>query len=310
MAFCFGGFAADGPARGHIGVMARVSRRAAAAIAVCFLLANCASSEKFARKVDPKYGVTSSPRVVDAGQPVPKGGGTYRVGKPYMVAGRTYTPEDERGLHRRRHGLLVWRRFPRPPDRQWRSLRHERDLGRASDVADAVLCARHQSRRTRNPSSCGSTTAARITAIASSTCRTRPPSCSASRAMAWRGCASIMSGAPSLDGSDDRKLMATLAPGRAGAGAFGGARRLGQAVCRSRRATMPACCAAPVPVPSGAALLRSGRTRRRRWPTAGPRPTCPRPASFRGEPNVPPVVSAYAAQSRAPAAFVSGRGLY
>jgi rare lipoprotein A len=64
-----------------------------AAIAVCFLLANCASSEKFARSVDPKYGVASSPRVVDAGQPVPKGGGTYRVGKPYVVAGRTYTPE-------------------------------------------------------------------------------------------------------------------------------------------------------------------------------------------------------------------------
>ena len=51
------------------------------------------------RNVDPKYGVTSSPRVVDAGQPVPKGGGTYRVGKPYTIAGRTYTPEDKRGLH-------------------------------------------------------------------------------------------------------------------------------------------------------------------------------------------------------------------
>ena len=27
-------------------------------------------------------------------------------------------------LSRRRHGLLVWRRFPRPADRQWRSIRH------------------------------------------------------------------------------------------------------------------------------------------------------------------------------------------
>src|SRR6188474_1365763 len=65
----------------------------AAAIAACLVLANCASSDKFARNVDPKYGVASSPRVVDAGQPVPKGGGTYRVGKPYTVAGRSYTPE-------------------------------------------------------------------------------------------------------------------------------------------------------------------------------------------------------------------------
>ncbi len=59
-----------------------------AAVAACFLLANCASSDKFARKVDPKYGVATSPRVVDTGQPVPKGGGTYRVGKPYTIAGR------------------------------------------------------------------------------------------------------------------------------------------------------------------------------------------------------------------------------
>ena len=29
------------------------------------------------------------------GDPVPKGGGTYRVGKPYMVAGRIYVPEED-----------------------------------------------------------------------------------------------------------------------------------------------------------------------------------------------------------------------
>ncbi len=62
--------------------------------AICLMLANCGSADKFARKVDPKYGVPSSPRVVDAGQPVPKGGGTYRVGKPYVVGGRNYTPEE------------------------------------------------------------------------------------------------------------------------------------------------------------------------------------------------------------------------
>src|SRR5689334_19236452 len=78
----------------------------AAAIALCLLLVNCASSEKFARNVDPKYGVPSSPRVVDAGQPVPKGGGTYRIGKPYMVAGRTYTPEENDGYSS--EGLASW----------------------------------------------------------------------------------------------------------------------------------------------------------------------------------------------------------
>ena len=31
--------------------------------------------------------------MVEPGQPVPKGGGVYRVGKPYVVAGRTYVPE-------------------------------------------------------------------------------------------------------------------------------------------------------------------------------------------------------------------------
>ena len=47
----------------------------------------------------------------------------------------------------RAEGIASWygARFPRPQDRQWRSLRHERDLGRASDHADAELCARDQS---------------------------------------------------------------------------------------------------------------------------------------------------------------------
>ncbi|MCQ4504252.1 hypothetical protein NON27_29160, partial [Vibrio parahaemolyticus] len=69
--------------------------RGVAAVAVCLALANCASSNKFASRVDPKYGVSSSPRVVALGDPVPKGGGTYRVGKPYVVAGKTYVPEED-----------------------------------------------------------------------------------------------------------------------------------------------------------------------------------------------------------------------
>ena len=34
-----------------------------------------------------------SPRVIDPGEPVPKGGGSYRVGSPYFVGGRMYVPQ-------------------------------------------------------------------------------------------------------------------------------------------------------------------------------------------------------------------------
>jgi rare lipoprotein A len=83
-----------------------VMARGAAAVAACLLLANCASSGKFASRVDPKYGVSSSPRVVAFGEPVPKGGGTYRVGKPYTVGGRVYVPEED--TEYREEGLASW----------------------------------------------------------------------------------------------------------------------------------------------------------------------------------------------------------
>jgi rare lipoprotein A len=73
---------------------------------VCLTLANCASSDKFASRIDPKYGVSSSPRVVADGESVPKGGGTYRVGKPYVVAGRLYVPEED--VNYREEGLASW----------------------------------------------------------------------------------------------------------------------------------------------------------------------------------------------------------
>ncbi len=80
--------------------------RGAAAVAACLVLANCASSGKFASGVDPRYGVSSSPRVVAFGEPVPKGGGTYRVGKPYIVGGRVYVPEED--VNYREEGLASW----------------------------------------------------------------------------------------------------------------------------------------------------------------------------------------------------------
>jgi rare lipoprotein A len=79
--------------------------RGAAAVAMCVTLANCASSG-LASRVDPRYGVSSSPRVVAWGDPVPKGGGTYRVGKPYTVGGRVYVPEED--VNYREEGLASW----------------------------------------------------------------------------------------------------------------------------------------------------------------------------------------------------------
>jgi rare lipoprotein A len=80
--------------------------RGAAAVATCLVLANCASSNKFASRVDPKYGVSSSARVVAMGDPVPKGGGTYRVGKPYTVGGQVYVPEEDTNY--RAEGMASW----------------------------------------------------------------------------------------------------------------------------------------------------------------------------------------------------------
>src|SRR5579863_3286937 len=79
--------------------------RGVAAAAACLVLANCSSSG-ISSQVDPKYGVSSSPRVVELGDPVPKGGGTYRVGKPYTVAGRVYVPEED--VNYRQDGLASW----------------------------------------------------------------------------------------------------------------------------------------------------------------------------------------------------------
>jgi rare lipoprotein A len=83
-----------------------VLARGAAAVATCLVLANCASSNKFASRVDPKYGVSSSARVVAMGDPVPKGGGTYRVGKPYTVGGQVYVPEEDTNY--RAEGMASW----------------------------------------------------------------------------------------------------------------------------------------------------------------------------------------------------------
>lgn len=85
---------------GVFGHIARLIGVAAGGLA----LANCSGG--MSGKLDPKYGVSASARVVEYGQPVPKGGGVYRVGKPYTVAGRVYVPEED--THYSAVGLASW----------------------------------------------------------------------------------------------------------------------------------------------------------------------------------------------------------
>jgi rare lipoprotein A len=75
-----------------------IARIGAVAIG-CLVLAHC--SGPLARR-DPQY----SPRVVEEGEPVPKGGGAYRVGRPYNVNGRTYVPTENPGY--RAEGIASW----------------------------------------------------------------------------------------------------------------------------------------------------------------------------------------------------------
>jgi rare lipoprotein A len=74
----------------------------AACASLCFSLANCANNSH----IDPRYGVEPSARLIEPGAPVPKGGGVYRVGSPYIVAGRVYVPEND--PHYRADGVASW----------------------------------------------------------------------------------------------------------------------------------------------------------------------------------------------------------
>jgi rare lipoprotein A len=94
-----------GMGQGKSKTLARVSRAGLLTVG-CLALAHCSSSDKFARKVDPRYGVSSSPRMVGYGEPVPRGGGVYRIGKPYVVAGQTYVPQEDPNY--RAEGLASW----------------------------------------------------------------------------------------------------------------------------------------------------------------------------------------------------------
>jgi rare lipoprotein A len=72
----------------------------------CLVLANCSGPGGLSRIIDPRYGVSTSARIIPPGQPIPKGGGYYRVGQPYTIAGRTYVPAED--PHYRAEGVASW----------------------------------------------------------------------------------------------------------------------------------------------------------------------------------------------------------
>ena len=85
---------------GGVGLIVQICAFVASAI----LLAQCGQAPS--GRLDPKYGVSASPRIVALGEPVPKGGGTYRVGKPYTIGGRTYEPQETANYSA--EGLASW----------------------------------------------------------------------------------------------------------------------------------------------------------------------------------------------------------
>ena len=79
---------------------------------VCVGVASCSSTVKPEKKPRSKeyfsekeYGVPASPRVA-TGSNIPKGGGRYIVGNPYVVKGKRYEPKEDFGYDRQ--GLASW----------------------------------------------------------------------------------------------------------------------------------------------------------------------------------------------------------
>jgi len=59
------------------------------------LCAACSSPNRAAEARPARNWGVASPRVVPMGQPVPKGGGIYKVGEPYQIDGQWHTPRED-----------------------------------------------------------------------------------------------------------------------------------------------------------------------------------------------------------------------
>jgi rare lipoprotein A (peptidoglycan hydrolase) len=94
-------------AGGHCGKGRRLA--SFAVIGLCaVLLAACGNAPKSKKRgfSPSEYGVAASKRVVEYGQPVPRGGGRDMVGQPYVVRGRVYRPAVDENYSK--VGIASW----------------------------------------------------------------------------------------------------------------------------------------------------------------------------------------------------------
>ena len=88
----------DQSARIGLGWLARIG----APVAIALLVANCAAGTTATRVKNTNY----SPKVVADGEPVPRGGGSFKLGNPYTINGRTYYPSHDPAY--RAEGIASW----------------------------------------------------------------------------------------------------------------------------------------------------------------------------------------------------------
>lgn len=94
------------------GLSGRLACRLVAVTSAAALVTGCSSDPSpesltgVSRSVfsESEYGVSSSPRV--ASRYVPKGGGTFKLGQPYKVAGKWYVPRDNPNYDE--YGIASW----------------------------------------------------------------------------------------------------------------------------------------------------------------------------------------------------------
>ena len=86
---------------------------ASASLALAALAGACSSQSETppeARiqtpRADPMLGTVPSPRTVTESAAVPKGGGIYKIGNPYLVAGQLFVPHEDPGYDRT--GVASW----------------------------------------------------------------------------------------------------------------------------------------------------------------------------------------------------------
>ena len=80
----------------------RMPSRRVGAFCACLILFVSAACVRIGRDMQAGFGrsVSASPRVIPPGQPIPKGGGVYKVGNPYRIDGVVYTPAENTSYDR------------------------------------------------------------------------------------------------------------------------------------------------------------------------------------------------------------------